>query len=102
LTVRVVSKTYTGEYSEVVESYTDYRKRALMTSYSASDDEVKEGIFKAGEIVFMFGMTNEHKILPGNRILFRNMWYQIDSITVLYAATIPYMIEARVKLLQSL
>lgn len=97
--IRVVTKTAASDdnYSTPVESYVDYSKVALIQNYTSSDDEVKEGIFKSGEIVFGFGIQDESLIVPGNRILYAGSWYEIQEIQKQPMMDVNYFLQARVR-----
>ena len=78
--LRVVTKTFTDEYGDATESYSDLRRQAVVQSYSASDDEVKEGVFQAGQVTMTFKNSDEAYVVPGNRVRYGTIWYQISRV----------------------
>ena len=95
--VRVVTKSFSGEYGDAIETYLDLKKRAVVQSYSANDDEVKEGVFIAGEIVFSFSLADEVYIVPCNQICYGGEWYQIDRVMKQPLVDVLYYLTARVQ-----
>ena len=95
--LRVVSKTFSDEYGDATETYSDMRKRAVIQSYSASDDEVKEGIFQAGQITFSFKNSEKAYVVPGNRIRYGGQWYQISRVMKQPLVDILYYLVATVQ-----
>lgn len=97
VTIRVVTKSFTDEYGDAEESYQDHRRRAMVQRYGARDQEVKEGVFKAGEIVFAFRKSDEDIVKPGNRIKYGNTWYEIRNIDQQPMMDVLYYLNARVQ-----
>jgi len=95
--VRVVTKTFPNEYGDATESHIDYKKKAMVVSYTARDDEVREGIFKSGEIVFTFPISDESYIKPGNRIKYGPDWYEIREVVKQPMQDVLYHLQARVQ-----
>lgn len=95
--IRVVTKSFVDEYGDAEETYEEHRIKALITSYSASDDEVKEGVFKSGELVFSFKQSDEWLIIPGNQILYGRVWYGIRETIKQPLVDILYYLQARVQ-----
>jgi hypothetical protein len=95
--LRQVTKTFSDEYGDANESYSDQRVVAMMNKYSANDEEVKEGIFQHGEVTFTFKNDMLPYLQPGARILFDNQWYEIRSFDKQSAGQITYMVEVRVQ-----
>jgi len=95
--VRVVSKTFVDEYGDATESHVDYKRPAVVQAYTASDDEVKEGVFQAGEMTFSFKNTEEAYIIPGNRIRYGNQWYQISRVMQQPLVDVLYYLVAMVQ-----
>jgi len=95
--VRVVSKSFSDEYGDAVENYDDHRLIVMVMSYTASDDEVKEGVFKAGEVLFSFRKEDESYAVPGNRVLYAGVWYEIRSIERQPLVDVLYYLTARVQ-----
>ncbi len=99
VTLRVVSKAILDSndpYSDVTETHTDYTKVALVQTYSEEDEEVIEGIFNSGEIVFEFKPEDSDLVSPGNRIHYSGTWYEIRSINKQPMMDTNYKILARV------
>jgi hypothetical protein len=98
--LRVRAKTVPDSddpYATFSVSNTDYKKTALVQRYTASDDEVKEGTFKAGEVVFVFSEADEDHVREGNRILYAGNWFEISDITKHPMQDALYRLEARVR-----
>jgi len=95
--LRVVSKSFPDEYGDAAETYTDYSRFAVVQSYSASDEEVKEGIFNSGEVVFTFKKEDETLVKPGVRVKYGPTWYEIRSIDRQPLVDILYYLTARVQ-----
>lgn len=99
LTLRVVTKSISDSddpYSTVDEVLTDYEKVALIQTYTDEDEEVREGIFKSGEIVFEFKPEDTSLVEPGNRINYDGTWYEIQSINKQPMMDTNYRVQARV------
>jgi len=99
ITVRVVSKTFDpdDDYGNATETYNDYTRYAMVMSYTASDDEVKEGVFQAGEVLFVFRISDEGYVKPGNRIMYAGQWYEIKEIVKQPMMDVLYYLQARVQ-----
>ncbi len=100
IVLRVVTKTIVDSddpYAMATISNTDYNKIALAQRYTASDDEVKEGVFKAGEIIFVFKPEDNNYVNSGNQILYSGKWFEISSVSRHQRQDTIYRIEARVK-----
>ena len=80
VTLRVVSKTFSNEYGDATETYSDSVVKAIVSQYTESDWDVKEGMFKGGDIVATF-KGNEINAVTGNRVNHRGNWYEIKNIT---------------------
>jgi hypothetical protein len=100
--VRQVLKPSTNEYGDAYLQFTDYMTKAYVQQWTANDEQVKSGLYKNGEITFLFKNTDEVRVKTDNRIFFRSEWYRILGITPYISSGIIYQIEARVeKLLPS-
>lgn len=95
--LRVVTKTFEDEYGDAEEFFVDHRIKAMVTVYTASDDEVKEGVFKSGEVLLTFQKEYESIVVPGNRVLYAGTWYEIRSITKQPTLDVLYYLQARVQ-----
>ena len=92
--LRVVTKTFDDEYGDATETFSDNRIKALVMSYSASDDEVKEGVFKSGLLVILFRIQDEPYIITGNRVLYASTWYEIGKVTKQPMMDVNYYLQA--------
>lgn len=99
IVIRAVTQTYDAEdpYEGKTETNTDHPKKALVLSYTADDDEVKEGTFKSGEMVFSFKSGDESYVETGNRILYAGEWFEIDQVIKQPTMDVLYYLQARVK-----
>jgi hypothetical protein len=95
--LRVVTKSFADEYATPTEYYSDTEVKAMVMRYSSSDMEVREGIFKSGEITFSFQQSDEAKVKPGNRILYANDWYEIREVIKQPLVQTVYYLYARVQ-----
>lgn len=84
-------------YDDLAETNTDRRTVAFVNSYNQDDDEVKEGVFKAGNVVLSFQIADESYISVGNQVWFDNKWWDISSVGKNYSANSTFMITATVK-----
>ena len=93
--IRSVSKEFdaTEAYDDPTESNTDYRTRAFVNSYTLDDEEVKEGIFKAGDVVLNFKSTDESYLKTGYLVWFDNVWWEIRRITYDYSGSRKFLIR---------
>lgn len=101
LNIQVITKTYSGEYSDVVESVTNTTGKALVLSYTSEDRDVREGRFFPGEIVFVFKSSMENTLKPGKdrfaKIFYNGEYYQVERITKQPVLDVVYYLEARVR-----
>lgn len=95
--VRVVSKSFVDEYGDAQETYQDYPRKTVVQSYSASDEEVKEGVFKSGDITFTFKKEDENIIKPGSRVKYGAVWYEIRRIERQPLVDVLYYLVAMVQ-----
>jgi len=96
--IRAVTTTSYNDYGDPTESYTDTYSKAYIHRWTATDDEVKEGIFKNGQIMFVFKNSDEAKIKPGNKIFYKNNWYRITQTLPQVMAEVTYLIDAIVEI----
>jgi len=79
VTVRIVTKESFSKYGDVTESTSDTNSIKCFVNFMSQDDqEVKEGIFKAGDIRFWF--KGDQTINRGDRIQYNDSWYEVDNI----------------------
>ena len=97
--LRVVSKTRDPDdnYAQASESYTDHKVNALVQRFTSTDEDVKEGVFKAGELVFTFSMIDEAHVNTGNRVRYGNTWYEIREVIQQPLAGNNYLLQGRVQ-----
>jgi len=102
--VRVVTKSYDANdaYHKAIESPEDHRVKAVVQIYTASDDEVKEGVFKAGEIIFTFKQSDEQYIITNeknkvSRILYSDEWYEVKEVIKQPMVDVLYYLQVRVQ-----
>jgi len=95
--VRVVTKSSHNIYGDATKAYSDTYSKAYMHLWTANDDEVKQGIFKNGEIMFVFKPADEVKIKTGNLIFYGREWYKITSIQPQIFSGTLYLINAIVR-----
>ena len=96
--IRVVTVTGYNEYGDPEETYTDTYSKAYIHRWTATDDEVKEGIFNNGEIMFVFKNSDQARIITGNKIFYSNNWYKITEVQPQVMAETTYLINAVVKI----
>jgi hypothetical protein len=95
--LRVVTETAYNTYGDATESTTDSFTKAYLHQWTSSDDEVKEGIFKSGDLMFVFKLADDAKIVPGTRVEFQGKWYAIDTVSYQMLAGKKYLINAHMK-----
>ena len=95
--LRDITKTFNDEYGDAVETYKDYTIPAVITSYTSTDEDVKEGIFKAGEMIFSFPREYEIRIKTGNKIKYGSFWYEIKDVIQQPTLGVLYYLQARVQ-----
>lgn len=97
VTVRVVTISLdTTSYREPTESTSDSTATAFVQTLTLADDLVKEGIFRAGDLIFWF-KGNQSGLTQGNRILHNSVYYAIDDIISHEVGATTYVIEARTR-----
>lgn len=97
VTLRVVSKTFTAEYGDATESYSDNEVKAFMSHYSEFDADVREGIYKQGDITFTFKKDQIDNVKVGNHVKYIGSWYEIERLDYDVLAGVIYGIRALVK-----
>jgi hypothetical protein len=95
--IRVVSKDSYNIYGDATKTYTDTYSKAYIHQWTASDDEVKQGIFKDGQIMFVFKVSDEDKIKTQNLIFYDREWYKITNVQPQMFSGKKYLINAIVK-----
>lgn len=84
-------------YDEGNISYVEHRTRAFVSMYSESDDDVKEGIFKAGTVNLTFSASDVYFVKTNNKVWFDQKWWEIASVSTIYSGTSKFTIQATVK-----
>lgn len=96
VTVRSVSSTY-NERGDPTETTSDTEDvKAMINIMTQTDDLVKEGILRAGEIVFFFD-SDESNVSRGNRIQYNSVWYEITETIQHRIGGSTYVQMARVR-----
>jgi len=95
--IRVVTTTGYTDYGDKTEEYTDTYSKGYIRRLTASDDEVKEGIYQNGQILFVFKNTDITRIKTGNRIFYANEWYKITEVMPQVMGGTTYLIDATVE-----
>jgi len=84
-------------YGDATQTTSDTYSMAYIHQWKSTDDEVKEGIYKNGQIMFVFKPTDSVKIKTGNKIFYQSEWYKITDVEPqIFSGTI-YLINAVVK-----
>ena len=97
VTLRTVSIAFgTTGYREPVETTADTTVTAFPQILDTSDSLVKEGIFRAGDIIFWF-KGNQASITTGNRIVFNSIVYEINDVIDHMVGNTTYVIEVRTR-----
>ncbi len=98
VTIRTVSNAYdTTSYREVTETTADTANlKAFSQVLTTADDLVKEGVFRAGDIIFWF-KGSQANLTPGNRILYNSVYYEINDLIEHREADTVYVLEVRTK-----
>lgn len=95
VTVRVVTKTSFSKWGDSTEDVADTPNiKCFMNFMTQDDDEVKEGIFKAGDIRFWFKGTQT--IFRGDRIKYDDKWYEVESLIPIVLAGTTLIKDVRV------
>jgi len=95
--IREVTDTAYNAYGDATESTSDTFTKAYLHQWTADDMEVKEGIYKSGDLMFVFKLADDAKVKVGNRIEFEGLWYQIQSVSYQMLAGKKYLINAQIK-----
>lgn len=79
VTVRIVTKSSYSKWGDVTEDVADTSSvKCFLNVMSQTDLEVKEGIFKAGDLRFWFKGTQTINV--GDRIKYSDNWYQVEDL----------------------
>lgn len=87
----------TTSYRESTETATTTTGlKAITQVLTTADDLVKEGIFRAGDIIFFF-KGSQTGLTPGNRLTLNSINYEINDVIEMRAADTVYAYEVRTK-----
>ena len=95
ITFRVVTKSSYSKWGDTSESTSDSTIKAFVNVLSFDDQEVKEGIFKAGDIRIF--VKASQSIKRGDRIKYSNNWYQVEEVISQNISGGPIMKQVRVR-----
>jgi len=96
VTVRIVTKDSFSKWGDKTESTSDTTSiKCFLNFMSQDDDEVKEGIFKVGDIRFWF--KGDQTINRGDRIQYDSKWYEVDNVLPLIIAGTTLAKDVRVQ-----
>ena len=96
VTVRVVTKDSYSKWGDATESTSDTTSvKCFMNVMTQDDQEVKEGIFKAGDIRFWF--KGDQTISRGDRIQYASNWYQVNNIIPIILGGVTLVNDVRVE-----
>lgn len=95
VTVRVVTKASFSKYGDATETTSDTTSVKCFVNYmSQEDEEVKSGVFQAGDIRFWF--KGDQTIDTGDRIYHNSKWYQINDILLIEVGGTTLLKDVRV------
>ena len=95
VTVRVVTKDSYSKWGDATESTSDSTSiKCFINFMTQEDQEVKEGIFKVGDIRFWF--KGDQTINLGDRINYGSKWYQVRALIPLVLAGTTMAKDVRV------
>jgi len=95
--IRQISKSGYNIYGDATEIATDTYSKAYIHQWRITDDEVKEGIYKNGQIMFVFKASDKDKIKTANQIFYHSEWYTITEVEPQIFSGTTYLINAVVK-----
>jgi len=97
VTITEISRsTGSGEYRDVTETETEHTGiKACVQILNESDDSVKQGEARAGDLIFYFDSDNESYLVTGNRITYDSKTYQIIEVRKYNVSDQTYLIECR-------
>lgn len=96
--VQEVDKSSSNKYGDMTETVTNrLGLKSWVQTITAVDEEVREGIFKSGDIIFHFKPNYKKYLKNGNRIIWNNNVYEIDDTIEHVVGDETLLMEARVK-----
>lgn len=93
---RVTGHT-TNRYGDTTKSVVEAYKKAYLHRWTATDDEVKEGIYKNGEMMFVFKTTDKVWADTGNYLFYENQWFKVRDVTYQGFSGTKYLINSHVE-----
>ncbi len=95
--IEVSRSIATDEYRIVTEVLTNHTSiKCFVNILDESDDSVRQGEAKAGDLIFWFDSDQESYCVNGNRITFDSKTYQINEVRKFDAiGNTTYIIECR-------
>jgi hypothetical protein len=95
IVIREVSSSSSSQdaYDDQTESYSDHRTKGVINTYTESDDEVKEGIFKKGQVAIFLKVSDSEYAIPGNRIWVNSKWWEIASVDENWSGTYNFPVQ---------
>lgn len=96
---KLSSRSYSNEYSDSTDVWTQYSIKGLMNVYSLDSNEVKEGTYYAGEITFMISTDYEDYLDINGKIYYpsTDSWYGIQRIRKHIVGDTTYVLEVTVR-----
>jgi len=96
--IEVSTSTGTDEYRTVTETETDHTSiKCHVQVLSEADDQVKEGIARAGDLLFWFDYSQESYCVQGNKITYDSKTYQIEDVRKFDIQGTTYLIQCRTR-----
>jgi hypothetical protein len=80
IVLREVTKTFEDEYGDATENYKDYSVFVVIQSWTGNENEVKEGMFKAGTLTVTFRNSDQFLAKEGNMVKYLGDWYKIGRV----------------------
>jgi hypothetical protein len=94
--VQEIQKNFVDEYGNPEITTIDRRLKAIVQRYTIRDFEVREGVFKSGEIVFTFTRENEPYVKPGYLIFYQGERFQVSEVLKQSLAQTVYYLQVKV------
>lgn len=96
---KLQSRSYTNEYSDSTDVWTQYTIKGIMNFYSLDSAEVKEGTYYAGQITFLISTEYEDYVDINGKIYYptTDSWYGIQNIRKHSVGGVTYDLELTVR-----
>lgn len=93
------SRSYSNEYSDSTDVWTQYKIKGIMNVYSLDSAEVKEGTYYAGQITFLISTDYEDYLDINGKIYYppTDSWYGIQNIRKHSVGDVTYDLEITVR-----